>query len=413
MVANPAAAAPSVLDAAGHVVDGSGTAGFAGSLQEGDTDGLVELPGWSLAGLLDASGATVVLVVRDHGPARADLVSQQLHTVNVCNPTGADLQLSIHAPAGSAAGWQASGSTSPPPLGPLAGTTPPPTPAAEGWPLTPRRFAVTGVDPDSAGEPAADGGDFPVVLRGYDRQLVDARLGELAGQLEQERRQRADAEQRLRQRDGDHAVAVRDQPTASFRSLGARAAKVFEEAGAVAERLLGEAQEQARLIIDAAQVEAAERLAAAEDRASELAQTAQARLVEAQAEQARVQAQAAEAAAVLVADAERDAAAARAAAQEEIRRAWQQADRERLLVQAEAQRLQTLRQLLNEQLGQVHNLLGLALRVSGDGAADQGGRDADAGRAEPPAEAVEADGEGALEVEPDQAVPPGRATAAE
>ena len=231
---------------------------------------------------------------------------------------------------------------------------------------------MTGFDPDSAGEPAGDGGDFPVVLRGYDRQLVDARLGELAGQLGQERRHRADAEQRLRQRDGGNAVAVRDQPTASFQSLGARAAKVFEEAGAVAERLVGEAQEQARLLIDAAQVEAGERLAAAEDRAGELEQTAQARLVEAEGEQARVQAEAAEAAAVLVADAERDAAAARAAAQEEIRRAWQQADRERLLVEAEAQRLQSLRQLLNEQLGRLYGPLGLIV-VDAD-EQDWGGR---------------------------------------
>jgi cell division septum initiation protein DivIVA len=119
---------------------------------------------------------------------------------------------------------------------------------------------VTAFDPDSASEPDVGAGHFPLVLRGYDRQLVDARLGELAGQLEQERRQRGDAEQRLHQLDSDQVLAVRDQPTASFLSLGARAAKVFEEAGAVAERLIGEAQEQARLIIDAAQAEAAERL---------------------------------------------------------------------------------------------------------------------------------------------------------
>ena len=114
MVVNPGAAAPSVLYAAGHVVDDSGAVGFGGALQEGDTDGVVELPGLSLAGLLDATGATVVLVVRDHGPARAAIVGQQLHTVDVCNPTCADLQLSVHAPAGSAAGWRASGSSRPP-----------------------------------------------------------------------------------------------------------------------------------------------------------------------------------------------------------------------------------------------------------------------------------------------------------
>jgi hypothetical protein len=100
MVVNPDAAAPSVLYAAGHVIDDSGAAGFGGSLQEGDTDGVVELPGLSLEGLLDATGATVVLVVRDHGPARADIVQQQIHTFNVCNPTCTDLQMSIHAAAG-------------------------------------------------------------------------------------------------------------------------------------------------------------------------------------------------------------------------------------------------------------------------------------------------------------------------
>jgi hypothetical protein len=100
MVVNPGAAAPSVLYAAGHVIDDSGAAGFGGSLQEGDTDGVVELPGLSLEGLLDATGATVVLVVRDHGPARPDIVQQQIHTFDICNPTCTDLQMSIHAAAG-------------------------------------------------------------------------------------------------------------------------------------------------------------------------------------------------------------------------------------------------------------------------------------------------------------------------
>jgi cell division septum initiation protein DivIVA len=272
---------------------------------------------------------------------------------------------------------------------------------------------VTAFDPDSASEPDAGAGHFPVVLRGYERQLVDARLGELAGQLEQERRQRTAAEQRLHQLDGGNVLAVRDQPTASFLSLGARAAKVFEEAGAVAERLIGEAQEQARLIIDTAQAEAAERLKAAEEQASELEQAARQTLGEAEAEQGRIEAEAAEAAEALLADTERDAGAARAAAQEEIRRAWQKADRERLLVEAEAQRLQTLRQILNEQLGQVHTHLGLALRATDDGAVGEGGSDVQAGQAEPTAGAVEADGDDGPAVEAEQAEPPDRATAAE
>jgi cell division septum initiation protein DivIVA len=272
---------------------------------------------------------------------------------------------------------------------------------------------VTAFDADPASEPDAGAGHFPVVLRGYDRQLVDAQLGELARQLEQERQQRADAEQRLDQLDEGNALAVRDQPTASFVSLGARAAKVFEEAGAVAERLIGEAQEQARAIIDAAQAEAAARLQAAEEQASELEQAAQVRLAEVEAEQARIEAEAAEAAEALLADADRDAEAERAAAREENRRAWHKADRERLLVEAETQRLHTLRQILAEQLAQVQTHLGLALRATGDGGGGEGGADVKAGETEPTAGAIEATGEGDPVVEPEQAVPPNTATAAE
>ncbi len=272
---------------------------------------------------------------------------------------------------------------------------------------------MTAFDPNPASEPDGGAGHFPVVLRGYDRQLVDAQLGELARQLEQERRQRGDAERRLQQLDAGNALAVRDESTPSFVSLGARAAKVFEEAGAVAERLIGEAQEQARTIVDAAQAEAAARLEAAEEQASELEQAAQARLAEAEAEQARIEGEAAEAAEAVLADANREAESERVAAREEIQRAWRKADNDRLLVEAETQRLQTLRQILAEQLGQVQTHLGLALRATGDWAEDEGGSDVDAGQGQPTAGAIELDGEGGPEVETDEAVPPDTARAAE
>jgi cell division septum initiation protein DivIVA len=275
-----------------------------------------------------------------------------------------------------------------------------------------RRFAVTAVDPNSTSEPDGGAGHFPVVLRGYDRQLVDARLGELAGQLEQERRQRTDAEQKFHQLDGGNALAVRDQPTASFVSLGARAAKVFEEAGAVAERLIGEAQEQARAIVDAAQAEAAARLQAAEEQARELEHAAHERLAEAEAEQAQIEAEAVEAAQALRADADRDAKAERAQARDEIRRVWQKADRDRLLVEAEAQRLRTLRQILAEQLGQVHTHLGLALRATSDWTED-GGSDLQAGGGEPTAPDIEVDGDREPAIEAEQAAPPAAANATE
>jgi hypothetical protein len=86
----------SVQYAAGHVIDEGGTAEFGGYLQEGDTDGVIN----GGPGLLDATGANVVLVVRDHGPADPGSVDQQVHTFGVCNPTCTDLQVSMHAAGG-------------------------------------------------------------------------------------------------------------------------------------------------------------------------------------------------------------------------------------------------------------------------------------------------------------------------
>ena len=91
MVFNPDGSL-SVQYAAGHVVDEGGAAEFGGSLQEGDLDGVIN----GGLGLLDAQGATVVLVVRDHGPADPGRVNEQIHTFGVCNPTCTDLQMSMH-----------------------------------------------------------------------------------------------------------------------------------------------------------------------------------------------------------------------------------------------------------------------------------------------------------------------------
>jgi len=95
MVLNPDGSV-SVQYAAGHVIDEGGAAEFGGYLQVGDTDGVIN----DGPGLLDATGANVVLVVRDHGPADPGRVNQQVHTFDVCNPTCTDLQMSMHAAAG-------------------------------------------------------------------------------------------------------------------------------------------------------------------------------------------------------------------------------------------------------------------------------------------------------------------------
>jgi hypothetical protein len=92
MVFNPDGSV-SVQYAAGHVIDEGGAAEFGGHLRVGDTHGVIN----GGPGLLDAQGATVVLVVRDHGPKDPGRVSEQIHTFGVCNLTCTDLQMSMHA----------------------------------------------------------------------------------------------------------------------------------------------------------------------------------------------------------------------------------------------------------------------------------------------------------------------------
>jgi hypothetical protein len=104
MVINPDGGV-AVLYAAGHVIDESGTAEFAGYLQVGDSDGYAMGSDTSLE---DALQATVILVVRDHGPAKPDMVEEQIHTFGVCNPptlpeeplSCTDRQMSMHTVAG-------------------------------------------------------------------------------------------------------------------------------------------------------------------------------------------------------------------------------------------------------------------------------------------------------------------------
>ena len=98
MVVNPDGGV-AVLYAAGHVIDEDGTAEFGGSLKVGDSRGYEMGDDRRLE---DALGATVFLVVRDHGPAKPGIVNEQIHTFGVCNPEGVehctDLQLSVHEP---------------------------------------------------------------------------------------------------------------------------------------------------------------------------------------------------------------------------------------------------------------------------------------------------------------------------
>jgi hypothetical protein len=95
MVVNPDGGV-AVLYAAGHVIDDSGTAEFGGYLQVGDSDGYAMGTDTSLE---DALGATVFLVVRDHGPADPRTVYKQIQTFGECNTSCTDLQMSVHQPS--------------------------------------------------------------------------------------------------------------------------------------------------------------------------------------------------------------------------------------------------------------------------------------------------------------------------
>jgi cell division septum initiation protein DivIVA len=276
-------------------------------------------------------------------------------------------------------------------------------------------------DPNDTHDPTASVSQFPLALRGYERHLVDAHLAELVEELDKQRRRADETEQALQQL--QQAIKDGRQLPAWFTSLGAEVRQVGEQAAIAAEQLLAEAGSRAQAAIDGAEAEAADRrraaeeeasnleqraqdtlaqaeteraqsqaeataaaerliaeaetraqeamdtsaaqaaarLTAAEEQASNLEQSAQETLAQAQAERARIQAEATAAAEELRAQADRDAAATLDKAQEEATLAWQKAARERVLLEAETERLTTLRQRMVEQLGQVYAPLGLTL----------------------------------------------------
>lgn len=101
--ADPAGPQPSVLHAAGRIIDEDGSAGYGAHLAVGDTSDALFGPG-----LLDPRRAELVLVLRSHGPKIPDLVSEMLRSFGAgCNnaPPGtgtpgpnecSEVQLSVH-----------------------------------------------------------------------------------------------------------------------------------------------------------------------------------------------------------------------------------------------------------------------------------------------------------------------------
>jgi cell division septum initiation protein DivIVA len=193
--------------------------------------------------------------------------------------------------------------------------------------------------------------DFMVVLRGFDRRQVETWAAEVASQIEQERLRADEAERTL------YRMQIENQGQASFSHLGSHVASILEEAGRSSENMLADAAERAQEAIDSAEAEAAEIIKAAEHRAGEIEGEARRTLEDARAEGARVEEDALQAAEEMRAQAEQDARTVLEEARDATDMIWQEAERERVGVEAETIRLEALRHRSLEQLGRVYGHL--------------------------------------------------------
>jgi hypothetical protein len=209
---------------------------------------------------------------------------------------------------------------------------------------------VSAFEPQTT-EPKVDMPDFMIVLRGFDRRQVEMWAAEVAAQIEQERLRADEAEKRA------YRVQIENKGAPSFSHLGTHVASILEEAGKSSEKMLADAADRAQEAIDAAEEEAAEIIKAAEHRAGEIEGEAQRTLEQARAEGAQVEEDALQAAEEMRAQAEQDARAVLEEARDATDMIWQEAERERLGVEAETIRLETLRHRSLEQLGRVYGHL--------------------------------------------------------
>ena len=209
---------------------------------------------------------------------------------------------------------------------------------------------MSAFEPQPMTEPKVDLPDFMVVLRGYDRRQVEVWAKEVAAQIEQER-QRADEAEKVLYR------MQMEQGTPSFTSLGTHVAGIIEEAGKSAEKMLADAADRAQEAVEAAEDEAAEIIKAAEHRAGEIEQAARRAAAEHRSETRRIEEEARAAAESMRAQAEQDARTVLEEARDATDLIWQEAERERVAVEAEAIRLETLRHRSLEQLGRMYGHL--------------------------------------------------------
>jgi hypothetical protein len=209
---------------------------------------------------------------------------------------------------------------------------------------------VSAFEPQPLTESKVDLPDFMVVLRGFDRRQVEVWAKEVAGQVDQERQRADEAEKRLYRLEMEKGAP-------SFTSLGTHVAGIIEEAGRSAENMLADAADRAQEAVDAAEEEAGEIIKAAEHRAGEIEQAARQIADEHRAEGVRVEEEARAAAEAMRAQAEHDARTVLEEARDATDLIWQEAERERVAVESEAIRLETLRHRSLEQLGRMYGHL--------------------------------------------------------
>lgn len=202
--------------------------------------------------------------------------------------------------------------------------------------------------------------NFPVVMRGYDREQVQAFFQDLVSRLAAERRRAEETERTLAQVRLE-VTSLQSQPPPSFEHLGSEAAKVLEQAGKSAKLLVQEAKSRGEALVREAEVEAGELIERAEQRATELEEEASTKLGEATGERDRILAEVAAEAEKLRAQTQEEARVALANAHEESARIRQQVIDEQSLMSAQTEQLRESRDQMLDYLGRIHSNLGALL----------------------------------------------------
>jgi DivIVA domain-containing protein len=202
--------------------------------------------------------------------------------------------------------------------------------------------------------------EFPISMRGYDRQQVDVFVQDLSVRLTAERRRAAEAERAAAQLRAEVAT-LRNQPPPSFEHLGAEAGRVLQAAGNSAKVLIEEARSRGESMVEEAEAQATALIRQAEARAAELEDQAQDTLHQAASERERILSEATHSVEEARRRADEEARTALREAQDAAERTRQQAMNEQAVMQADTERLQESRDRMLDYLGRIHSDLGSLL----------------------------------------------------